>query len=88
MRLPISSRLLACAEFIAPGDRVADIGCDHGYLGIYLLQNKIATHGRERGTFRVHRKSRKMAEKQQLTNQIIKWETSSWGEIPADFGRK
>lgn len=22
------------------------------------------------------------------TNQIIKWETSSWGEIPADFGRK
>ena len=42
MRLPISSRLLACAEFIAPGDRVADIGCDHGYLGIYLLQKGIA----------------------------------------------
>jgi ribonuclease HI len=20
--------------------------------------------------------------------QIIKWETDSWGEIPADFGRK
>lgn len=22
------------------------------------------------------------------TNQILKWETQSWGEIPADFGRK
>ena len=21
-------------------------------------------------------------------NPIIKWETKSWGEIPADFGRK
>ena len=37
MKLPISPRLLACAGFVAPGDRVADIGCDHGYLSIYLL---------------------------------------------------
>ena len=37
MKLPISDRLLACAGFIAPDDRVADIGCDHGYLGIHLL---------------------------------------------------
>lgn len=37
MKIPISPRLLACASFIHPGDRVADIGCDHGYLGIYLL---------------------------------------------------
>lgn len=37
MKLPISSRLLACAGFVAPGDRVADIGCDHGYLSIHLL---------------------------------------------------
>lgn len=43
MKLPISSRLLACAGFVRPGDRVADIGCDHGYLGIYLLQNGIAS---------------------------------------------
>ena len=37
MKLPISPRLLACADFVAPGDRVADIGCDHGYLSIHLL---------------------------------------------------
>ena len=35
MKIPISDRLLACAGFVSPGDRVADIGCDHGYLGIY-----------------------------------------------------
>ncbi len=38
MKLPLSSRLLACCGFVCPGERVADIGCDHGYLGIHLLQ--------------------------------------------------
>ncbi len=42
MKLPLSSRLLACCGFVRPGDRVADIGCDHGYLGIHLLKNGIA----------------------------------------------
>ena len=42
MKIPISDRLLACCRFVKPGDRVADIGCDHGYLGIYLLKNNIA----------------------------------------------
>ena len=42
MKLPISDRLLACAGFVAPGDRVADIGCDHGYLSIHLLTKGIA----------------------------------------------
>ena len=43
MKLPLSDRLLLCAGFVAKGDRVADIGCDHGYLGIYLLKNGIAS---------------------------------------------
>ena len=43
MKLPLSDRLLACAGFVAPGDRVADVGCDHGYLGIHLLTNGIAS---------------------------------------------
>ena len=43
MKIPLSSRLSACCNFVAPGDRVADIGCDHGYLGIYLLKNGIAS---------------------------------------------
>ena len=42
MKLPISDRLLACAAFVCPGDRIADVGCDHGYLSIHLLQENIA----------------------------------------------
>ena len=43
MKIPLSSRLLACCSFVSPGDRVADIGCDHGYLGIYLLHKGIVS---------------------------------------------
>ena len=38
MKLPISKRLLCCAELVPPCGTVADVGTDHGYLGIYLLQ--------------------------------------------------
>jgi len=43
MKIPLSTRLQACCELIKAGERVADIGCDHGYLGIYLLKNGIAS---------------------------------------------
>ena len=39
----LSKRLLTCCHFVNKGDRVADIGCDHGYLSIYLLKNQIAS---------------------------------------------
>ena len=42
MKIPLSDRLLACAGFVNRGDRVADIGCDHGYLSIHLLTQGIA----------------------------------------------
>lgn len=43
MSISLSPRLLCCSHFVASGDRVADIGCDHGYLGIYLLKEGIAS---------------------------------------------
>lgn len=43
MKLPsLSNRLMACCSFVKPGSRVADIGCDHGHLGIYLLKKNLA----------------------------------------------
>ena len=42
MKIPLSSRLAACCAFVPRGARVADVGCDHGYLSIHLLTNGIA----------------------------------------------
>ncbi len=38
MTVSLPKRLQVCADYVMPGDRVADIGCDHGYLSIHLLQ--------------------------------------------------
>lgn len=43
MYITLSPRLDCCASYLCNGQRVADIGCDHGYLGIYLLQNGCAS---------------------------------------------
>lgn len=37
----LSKRLQAIAGFITPGNRLADIGTDHGYVPIYLVLNHI-----------------------------------------------
>ncbi|MCP1109451.1 tRNA (adenine(22)-N(1))-methyltransferase [Ohessyouella blattaphilus] len=37
----LSKRLQMLADFARPGSVVADVGTDHGYLPIYLVENKI-----------------------------------------------
>lgn len=37
----LSKRLQAVAALAKPGKTAADIGCDHGYVGIWLIQQKI-----------------------------------------------
>lgn len=41
MALKLSPRLLAAASLVSIGSKVADIGTDHGYIPIYLLENGI-----------------------------------------------
>ena len=36
----LSNRLLAVASFVTDGNVLADVGTDHGYSPIYLLQEK------------------------------------------------
>ena len=43
MKQPISHRLLSLCDYITPGARVADVGCDHGYLAIHLVQTRLAS---------------------------------------------
>ncbi len=44
MKLPISRRLLRCAELVPQCDTAADLGTDHGYLAIHLLQTGRCAH--------------------------------------------
>lgn len=42
--ITLSKRLQAIANLIEKCYSVADVGCDHGFLSIYLIENKIAEH--------------------------------------------
>ena len=42
--MKLSSRLMACAQMVQPGNVAADVGTDHGYLPIYLLESGICPH--------------------------------------------
>lgn len=41
----LSKRLQTIASFVQPGSRIADVGTDHGFLPIYLLEQGIASQG-------------------------------------------
>lgn len=40
--ITLSERLKSLADMVTPGSRVADVGCDHGFLSIYLIRQGIS----------------------------------------------
>ncbi len=42
--MELSERLFSITEMVMPGLVVADVGCDHGYVPIYLVQKGIIPH--------------------------------------------
>ena len=38
----LSERLRAVASMVAPGVRVCDVGCDHGFVSIWLVECRIS----------------------------------------------
>ena len=37
--MQLSKRMKAVAELVTEGNRLADIGCDHAHVSIYLVKN-------------------------------------------------
>ena len=40
--MQLSKRLQAVAGLVTPGNRVADVGCDHAYISIFLAEKKLS----------------------------------------------
>ncbi len=53
-----------------------------------LCKTKLEHTEKTQQTYELIHHAEQWLRKNNLTTQIIKWETKVWGEIPADFGRK
>ena len=86
MKLPLSNRLLACCDFVNKGDRIADVGCDHGYLSIHLLtsgiaKSAIASDVAEGPLLSAQRNARKFGVSKNITFHL----SDGVKDIPRDF---
>lgn len=43
-KIVLSKRMQAVADMVEEGSRVCEVGCDHGYISIYLVQSEKSPH--------------------------------------------
>lgn len=59
-----------------------------GWVKKGKCNTKLEATDRNRRIFELIQRAENWLAVNKITNPILKWETESWGEIPADFGRK
>jgi len=74
------------------GDGTTAVYTDSRNAMKWVRQKKAATtlvrNAKTADLWGMIRRAEKWLGENTWTNPILKWETESWGEIPADFGRK
>ena len=71
MKIKLSPRLEVIADCVAGVDSLADIGTDHGYLPVYLVENKLIARAIASDTNQQPlKKAEKIISEQQLEKQI------------------
>jgi ribonuclease HI len=58
------------------------------WVRMKAANTKLVEDSRNEKLFGLLDRAEKWLRENDYTNQVIKWETRCWGEIPADFGRK
>ena len=53
-----------------------------------VVKTKLQPNQKNHKVFELIARAQKWLQKHGLTRRVLKWDTASWGEIPADFGRK
>ncbi len=59
-----------------------------GWIKAKTCRTKLDRTPRNEKLFELIGRAERWLASNPVTNPILKWETSAWGEIPADFGRK
>ena len=68
--MELSIRLKTVAEAVTKGNRVADVGTDHGYVPIYLVKNNLSPAGIAMDVNKAHsKKHRNISGKKNLAGK-------------------
>ncbi len=82
----------ALARLANQGDATTPIYSDsrtaQGWVKAGKARTKLAQNRRNHQLFELIERAEKWLKTHSWKNQVLKWETKQWGEIPADFGRK